>query len=681
MNAVRRVWLWVARPLVRAWREFPLAARIAARTKALAVGLCRWVVAWRMWVPACQLGRDALGWMRHRAPGLAGRGLVWMLRRVPRWGWWVGSRAVIGAWWLVSRSVRWCSAWQVYAPLVLQLRDDHRHGTARRVRGEWTRAVVLRSVGVCAVWVAAVVGWVAVAERCGRPVAVVVVVAVAAVVGRMVRPPIEPEADSPGAREVEGRPDDPFPLADAHTRAEASDAVARALRSEGVDLRMVGEAFRQPWGWEVSVILRKGTPALVVDRLPGLETVLDLPAGGAMAAPDRARRARVVMRLAERDPFESVPVALQRKPGSVSILDRLTVGRLITGVDLSLILAGVHGVVIGTSGSGKSSVLRVVGDAVTACCDAVLWDLDPAGVGLDVLGPAVDRVERTGPGIESALADAVAMAEIRPRIARELGMSGPDWMVSPDHPAVVVVVDEYPRLSLRAKASAVELLRIGRKGRVSLLLASQEATSDTLGDAIADTTALKILLPCRHSDVRLVLGPAMTGEGWRPDRLNPATSDSPEDAGSGYVYAAHHRDPVLAKFAALSDDVAHDRAVQRALHRPVVDTATWDRVRVHQAGTANASADVRPVLDRAAVADVLAVMGTDHRVWTADLLTRLAGRNPGRYGEWGPEDLADALRPLNVSPVQIRRDGRNRNGYTRQALTDALSALNGEGGR
>lgn len=55
-----------------------------------------------------------------------------------------------------------------------------------------------------------------------------------------------------------------------------------------------------------------------------------------------------------------------------------------------------------------------------------------------------------------------------------------------------------------------------------MLLAAGEATSDALGAAIAEATAAKILLPCRHTDVRLTLGPNMIAEGWRPDRLHPA---------------------------------------------------------------------------------------------------------------------------------------------------------------
>jgi S-DNA-T family DNA segregation ATPase FtsK/SpoIIIE len=166
--------------------------------------------------------------------------------------------------------------------------------------------------------------------------------------------------------------------------------------------------------------------------------------------------------------------------------------------------------------------------------DALVWDLDPAGCGLDALGPGVGRRERDPAGITDALSNALAVAEGRPRMLAELGM-GAAWIPSPQRPALVVVVDEYPRLPDKAKTLAVALLRVGRKARVTLLLAATEATSDALGAAIADTTALAILHACRHTDVRLVLGPQMLAEGWRPDRLHPATADDPGEAGRAYV--------------------------------------------------------------------------------------------------------------------------------------------------
>src|SRR5436305_2197345 len=156
---------------------------------------------------------------------------------------------------------------------------------------------------------------------------------------------------------------------------------------------------------------------------------------------------------------------------------------------------------------------------------------------LEVFGSDVGRVVHDIAEFANERADVLALAEARPRMLAELGM-GAAWIPSPTRPALVVIVDEYPRLTDRAKALAVALLRVGRKARVTLMLAATEATSDALGAAIADTTALRILHACRHTDVRLVLGPQMLGDGWRPDRLHPATGDDPGEAGRCYVATA-----------------------------------------------------------------------------------------------------------------------------------------------
>ncbi|GGN10052.1 hypothetical protein GCM10011609_57290 [Lentzea pudingi] len=651
---------------VRDWRVWPV--------------LAGWVrqAAWAVWRVAGPPVRDAAGWVRYRAPGVLWQGVCWLARRAPRWIWRATVYAFVGAWWVLSRTVRWASGHASYAGLVKQMDDDQRHGTAKRLREEWARMAAVRSVLVVIVAVVVALVVAGVADKIGNLTAAGTVFGVFALVGRGVRP--RPAGDDDlGLEIVHSGPDEPFPIADAHTRAEAADAVSRALKTEGVDLRLVGEAVRQGWGWEVPVILRRGTPSQVVDKLAALETTLDLPAGGAMASPDRSRRARVVLRLAERDPFTGLQAASAhavRPLVSRSITDRLQVGSVITGEPLALGLLGVHGVVIGDTGSGKSSTLCTLADAVTDCADAVVWDLDPAGTGLDVLADSIERSERTRAGIEDALADALALAEVRPHLLRDMGMPGREWVPSPEHPAVIVFVDEYPRLSNAAKDMAVDILRIGRKARVSLLLASTEATSDTLGDAIADTTALKILHACRHADVRLVLGPSMLGEGWRPDRLNPASADSPEDAGKAYVYAPHYRDPVLSKFRPVSDEDTANRARDRAPHRPRVDAVSIEAARKrrhsNESGTTAGKGSGRhravlalpsprsgepAVLDRMAIGDVLAAFGDDERLWTVDLLARLANRHD-RYAQWAPEDLADALRPLGLSPAQIRQDGR-----------------------
>ncbi|HEV7651980.1 MAG TPA: DUF3631 domain-containing protein [Actinophytocola sp.] len=684
-RAVRawRGWAWQARRGRAGWRWFLRFIAAAYRVVARAV---RWLgrrcgraglraVRW-VWSAAEPYVRDAAGWLVHTAPRLAVRGAGRLLVRVLRRGvptlCRVFGLAALGAWWLFVRWVRYAFAYPEYAPLVRELEEEGRARRALTARNAWRRAFYRRATGSALVALVSGILVAGLADRYGGRALVglaVVAVGVLAGVGRA----IGPRPGRPDAVEEERGEDEPYPIADAHTRAEAADCVARAIRAEGIELRMADDARRESWGWTVPIVLRRGTPAAVVGKLGELETTLDLPSGGLLAAPDRARRARVVLRLAERDPFAGLLQAPAHLPASLSIRDSHLVGRRMDGTDLALCLLGVHGVVIGTPGAGKSMTLRALADAVSACRDAVVWDLDPSGNGLDVLGPAVGRREREPAGIEDALRDALTLAEVRPRLFTELEM-GDAWQPAADRPAVVVVIDEYPRLAERAKALAVDLIRVGRKARVTVLLAASEATSDTLGAAIADTAALKILMPCRHNDVRLVLGPNMIAEGWRPDRLNPATGDSPEDAGCCYVHAANAREPVVSKIHTLDGDRAREQGVHRAAQGlPRIDGDSWTAARARRQADQMPGTGHAEQLDGPALADVLTAFDDLDKVWTEDLLNRLSTLDQ-RYTGWSAEDLARLLAPLGIGPTQIKINGRNRNGYHRRSIADAWHA-------
>jgi DNA segregation ATPase FtsK/SpoIIIE, S-DNA-T family len=643
----------------------------AARTTGRLVGRVR-VWCWRRIEPSL---RDTAGWLVHTAPGLAGRLLLRLLRWLPAALTRLLHHATVGLGWSLARVGRYCLAYPEYAGLVREARELDRPRRARVAIVAWRRAATRRSTSTLVLTLAAWLGLRWLADTHGTltvSAVLAVLVGVLAGIGRAVRPLLQPE---PGHQPPnDPGPDEPYPIADAHTRTEAAECLRRALAAESIALRGTGEAARTPWGWEIAVVLRSGTPAGIVTKTGNLETHLDLPAGGLLLTPDRTRRARVVLRLAERDPFTELRPPPTREP--TSITQRAVIGTRIDGSPLTVPLLGVHGVVIGSSGAGKSTTLLTLTDAITACTDALVWDLDPAGCGLDALSPAIPRRERDPAGIIDALTDALALAQARPRLLADLAM-GPAWTPSPTRPALVLIIDEYPRLPAQAKELAVALLRIGRKARVTLILAATEATSDALGAAIADTTALRILHACRHTDIRLVLGPHMLAEGWRPDRLHPATADDPGDAGRAYIHTAGHREPLISAIHPLTQPHAHHRATTRAtLGLPHLDPQSWAAAHtIRHTHTENHTSTDTPLdhpvpVDEQAITDVLTAFGEHPRLWTEDLLTTLTTLHH-RYTHWTPDDLATVLRPLGITPVQIKRGGRNRNGYHHHTITNA----------
>jgi hypothetical protein len=69
---------------------------------------------------------------------------------------------------------------------------------------------------------------------------------------------------------------------------------------------------------------------------------------------------------------------------------------------------------------------------------------------------------------------------------------------------------------------------------------------------------------------------------------------------------------------------------------------------------------------------MLSVFGKDDRLWTEDVLARLAAHDPVTYRGWDAETLSALLRCFGIAPTQIWHQGRNRRGYLRADIARAL---------
>jgi len=388
------------------------------------------------------------------------------------------------------------------------------------------------------------------------------------------RPAIVEHEDDPGRIEILAADGEPFPIADATTRTQAAECVRRALVSEGIAVAEVEAGRRYDWGWEINVRLKKGTPADLIAKAGDLETPLDLPVDGLLCQPLRSSRARATLRLVASDPFIKMPALPDRAPNSGRMREKALLAMRMDGQPTEMSFLGLHFIVIASSGGGKSVTMRSIGDVLTACDDVVVVDLDPGGNGLEPLAAAIG-VRVVGADemhlIEAVLGKLLKIAKARATLLGKLGM-GDNWVPSPQYPAIVAIIDEYPQLSQAAKALVVALLRVGRKARVQVGLAAQEATKDSIGAAIADSIALKIVGPSRHQDIVQVFGAGAGANGYRPDRLHPAEGEDPADAGKAYIMGAGQREPLIHKFIAIDSAEAKERAAARAAAgRPWID--------------------------------------------------------------------------------------------------------------
>ncbi|WP_128977523.1 type IV secretory system conjugative DNA transfer family protein [Streptomyces roseicoloratus] len=479
-----------------------------------------------------------------------------------------------------------------------------------------------------------------------------------------------PAAQEPAAEEPAPEPEtneaapgtDPFPIARATTGEEVTECLRRALVAEGVKVEEVHSPERTPWGWQATATLRSGTSATVVKALRDLDTLLKVGEGRTLAQGDPNASANVRIRVLMSDPFAAMPEAVHHAPRSLSILNPADLGLSIDGETTEVILAGQHVIIVAVTGGGKSAMVRVLADHITACDDAVIVDIDPTGRGLGPMRDAAVLRAYDDDSIEQALEALVAEAERR---IADLPPHIDNWIPTPDAPSLHVAVDEYPQLTRRAKQLVLKLLRIGRKARVTVILCTQDATADIMGDAVADSFGIRVLMPCREADVPVVLGDRTAiGKGWLPHVLIPSPGEhDPADAGTFYLLAPRHRAPIMRK----TRHITAADAVRRTAERVNAGMTTLVLDGVGSEEPAELTRDVRQLLE-----DVIDVIdkSPEDRIHLDQLAADLAAYEPVRYRGWTRDDVGEALRSAGVRTTTVRVAGTGRKGVYRQDVAD-----------
>ncbi|MYR84068.1 hypothetical protein GTY41_03695 [Streptomyces sp. SID685] len=482
----------------------------------------------------------------------------------------------------------------------------------------------------------------------------------------------------------------PFPISRAETPEQAATCVLLAMAAENVPVVEVWDMERQPWGWQCKVRVSEGTPEAIIAKAGGLETRFDLPTNGVRPQPMVERRACAILRLVEGNPFATAPGMPYREPKSISITDKSRLGTSVGGGPLQAAFAGVMGLVVAASGGGKTGMLQAIGEITTACYDNITIDLDPHGDGLEDLHDAVRITGRSHQQIEAVLLFFLMLSKGRARLRARLGM-GKKWKISKEHPHFTVIFDEFPKGSELAKRLAFELLLVGRKEAVTLIIASQGGTKLYLGENIAQMIALKAVGPCKVGDTRAVFGDGAVAEGWLPHKLSPATDTDPKDAGHVYLqgvpgmadepveYAIHPTpSDVLRKLAAERREAGFVEPDQDSL-RAMADVdlpdlgmtlpklLTWEQLL--SLCDADLGDDVAVAGDaRKLIEDVVAVMEKARidRMKTEVLLLALRRLGEDAYLEWAVDDLKAAMKQAGAgAPETLGRigDEQNPRGY------------------
>lgn len=488
------------------------------------------------------------------------------------------------------------------------------------------------------------------------------------------RPDIAPEQYM--ADQDDPDSDEPFPLSYCQSADRVEECVSRALAYEGIGTRAIRVLGHREWGWEVDAVLKGSTPGRVNAAADQLDTHFGIKHGGTLIDPDPQDASHIVLRLVTGNPFGNMPTPAVHAPNSLDIADAHNFGRCMDGSSLDLVLEGLRILAIGVSGSAKTTgVLRDLAEVITACHNAIAIEMDPIKDGLrEFEGVMAAPPIRGKQACEKWLADLVKMASGRNVLRNRLGM-GDTWVATKERPAIFVFVDEFIFLSKTAKESFIELLRIGKQSGVYPIAAGQDATSESMGDAIADTFTLSIMLAARHADIPLVLGSGAINAGYRPDRLVPAQNKQlKNDAGQSYIKGPGLDRPLLYGWNEHSNE-----AIRRAVADRIAAGRPWfDRDTLAAAGLlhlADGGAGERRISgDRQIVFDAIEVMAEAEatRIRPEPLAEALAGLNPELYGDLTAAELRKLMKDVGVgAPVAIgAMDGlKNPNGYKLEALT------------
>ena len=468
--------------------------------------------------------------------------------------------------------------------------------------------------------------------------------------------------------------EEPFPLAWCTSGEQVQECVERALAHEGIATRSCRVIGRRDAFWEIDVLLKGSTVGMVNAAADKLDAHFNIKQGGTLIDPDPQESAHFVLRLIIANPFGNMPKPSVHAPNSLDISEAHNFGRCMDGSNLDLVLEGLRILAIGVSGAAKTTgVLRDLAEVITACHNAIALDLDPVKDGLrEFEGVMAAPPIRGQKACEQWLEYLVKMAKARNTVRNRLDM-GDTWVATAKHPAIFPFVDEFIYLSPKGKELFIELLRLAKQSGIYPVVAGQDATSDSMGDAIADSFTLSIMLASRWDDIRIVFGQGSAAKGFRPDRLVPAqTKDIKNDAGQSYIKGPGLDRPLLYGWNEYSRD-----QIKRAVADRIAAGRPWfDRDTLAAAGLLHLAdgGSEHVVGGRQIAEDAAAVMANEgvDRMRTEVLVEALADHDEGAYGELTVDQLRKLLKEAGAgSPVPLGDiDGlKNPRGYKLDALT------------
>lgn len=453
-----------------------------------------------------------------------------------------------------------------------------------------------------------------------------------------------------------------------HPGAKAIRRALAAAKLGHVDqIRVIGPVTRTAGAWEATIELPPGiTYRSAVRRRGEVAGAIGVDEVQVALDPVRGHAGRVRLWVADDDPMQGDrvvnPLSQTRDPQTSIWTDPVFVGRDARGRPVTVSLIERSYLIGGEPGGGKSVASANLLAHIALDPQVTLYLAD-GKFGFDLspwepiaAGVLTDRdPEAMLPYLETIQQE----MDRRYDLLRKIGTTKITQQVAAQHGLhpIVLHVDEVQywtagpdrKLSERIMILLADLVGRGRAAGIITGVVTQRPAAEVVPTRLRDLLSIRWALRCTSP----AASDTILGSGWASRGYSAGTLE-PDQRGAGYLLAEGSA-PVQLRAAYLTEaEVARIAERAHALRQ--------------DAGTLPATAD-RPEIRL--LTTILSVMDHPKGAHTADLLERLA-RASDEYTGWDAARLAAALRPLGVTSRQLDIDGRNRNGYRRDVIQDAL---------
>ncbi|MFH9589154.1 ATP-binding protein [Streptomyces luteogriseus] len=350
------------------------------------------------------------------------------------------------------------------------------------------------------------------------------------------------------------------------------------------------------------------------------------------------------------EPIGPSPLALDETLTADYRTGRAPWGQNLRGDATAISLYQRHVLVTGLSNQGKTAALRALALWLALDASVDFWIGDLKGVGDWAMFEGLASVLIQGPTDEHAAAVTemveAGVQEMERRLQEPPGTA---------HDPLVIIVDEAQVAFMNPQKGAdgrpyggskatsryfMAARRIHNQGRavsVTLWQGTQDPTDQNLPKLVREGAHVRAsLVVGTESQGRMALGDKAIDGGAAPHLLRQGLDKGTLVVAGDGITLEPGQSSITVRTHFVDDDQAEE---------------ITDRAKALRSGVSTLH-KLTPVRDVDPLADILAVLGTESRMRTQEVLQRLAERDPGTYRPWTPGDLREFLDEYDAAPYK-----------------------------